>query len=312
MGALDGDGVIVTGGGRGIGREVALLAASEGATVVVADNGCEPDGTGANPAIALGVVDEITAAGGKAVAVTSDISTMAGAEEAVKAALDSAERLDALITCAGIRRDTPIWEMTEDDWDSVINGNVKSVFAPVKFATVVMRQQRYGRVVMMASDAGLGAVGASNYAAAGEGTIGLSRTVARDVGRYGVTCNAISPLARTRLAGGASEELRPPAGVLSADEMARIAPPFPTRKWDGDSHPDDPRSVAPLAVYLASAGSGEVNGQLFGMRAGEVYLYTYPGIDRQLLSYGRRFTMDELDEQAPRALAFGATNPLRG
>ena len=122
MGALDGNGVIVTGGGRGIGREVALLAAAEGASVVVADNGCEPDGTGANPAVAQGVVDEITGAGGKAVAVTSDVSTMAGAEDAVKAALDSADQLDALITCAGIRRDTPIWEMTEDDWDSVING----------------------------------------------------------------------------------------------------------------------------------------------------------------------------------------------
>ncbi|MBT5772932.1 MAG: SDR family NAD(P)-dependent oxidoreductase [Dehalococcoidia bacterium] len=310
MGALDGNGVIVTGGGRGIGKAISLLAASEGAVVVVADNGCEPDGTGTNPAIAQGVVDEITAAGGKAVAVCEDMSTMAGAEVAVKAALDNADRLDALITSHGIRRDTPIWEMTEDDWDSVINGNVKGVFTTVKFATVLMRQQRAGRVVMMTSDAGLGAVGASNYAAAGEGVIGLSRTVARDVGRYGVTCNAISPLARTRMSGGASEELRPPAGVRSSDTMARIQAPFPTRKWEGDGHPDDPASVAALAVYLASEASAEVNGQLFGVRAGEVYLYNSPEIDRQILSYGRRFTMDELDEQAPRALAFGVSNPL--
>jgi len=311
MGVLDGNGVVVTGGGRGIGRAIAKLAAAEGAMVVVADNGCEVDGSGSNPAVAQAVVDEITAAGGKAVASTGDVSTMEGAEAAIKAALDNAERLDALITSHGVRRDTPIWEMTEDDWDSVVNGNVKGHFAPIKFATVLMRQQRYGRVVMMASDAGLGAVGASNYAAAGEGTIGLSRTVARDVGRYGVTCNAISPLARSRMFGGASEELRPPAGVLSADEMARIAPPFPTRKWEGSGHPDDPQSVAALAVYLASEPSGEVNGQLFGVRGGEVYLYSYPEIDRQILSYGRRFTMDELDEQAPRALAFGASNPLR-
>ena len=311
MGALDGNGVIVTGGGRGIGKATSLLAAAEGATVVVADNGCEPDGTGSNPAVAQAVVDEITAAGGKAVASTGDVSTMAGAEEAVKAALDNAEHLDALITSHGIRRDTPIWEMTEDDWDSVVNGNVKGAFAMVKFATVLMRQQRAGRVVMMTSDAGLGAVGASNYAAASEGLIGMSRTVARDVGRYGVTCNAISPLARTRLFGGASEELRPPAGVMSSDEMARIQAPFPTRKWEGTGHPDDPQSVAALAVYLASEASAEVNGQLFGIRGGEVYLYTAPDIDRQILSYGRRFTMDELDEQAPRALAFGSSNPLR-
>lgn len=310
MGVLDGNGLIVTGGGRGIGRQVALLAASEGATVVVADNGCEPDGTGSNPAVAQAVVDEISEAGGQAVAMTSDMSTMSGAEEGIKLALDSAGQLDALITCAGVRRDTPIWDMTEEDWDSVIDGNVKSIFAPVKFATVVMRQQRYGRIVVMVSDAGLGAVGASNYAAAGEGAVGLSRTIARDVGRYGVTCNAISPLARTRMFGGASEELRPPAGVLSSDEVARIAPPFPTRQWEGALHPDAPESVAPLAVYLASESSGEVNGQLFGVRAGEMYLYSAPEIDRQILSYGRRFTMDELDEQAPRTLAFGSSSPL--
>jgi NAD(P)-dependent dehydrogenase (short-subunit alcohol dehydrogenase family) len=162
----------------------------------------------------------------------------------------------------------------------------------------------------MVSDAGLGAVGASNYAAASEGALGLARTVARDVGRYGVTCNAISPLARTRMSGGMSEELRPPAGVLSADATARIAPPPPTLNWEGSDHPDDPKSVAPLAIYLASEGSGEINGQLFGVRGGDVLLYSQPTIDRQILSFGRRFTLDELDEQMPRTLALDATRPV--
>ncbi|MQA00657.1 MAG: SDR family NAD(P)-dependent oxidoreductase [Dehalococcoidia bacterium] len=311
MGALDGKAVVITGAGRGIGRATALQAAAEGASVVVADNGCEPDGTGANPACAQAVVDEITPKGGKATAVTEDVATMAGAEAAVRAALDGYGRVDALITCAGIRRDTPFWEMTEGDWDSVINGNAKATFNVVKVASIAMRQQRYGRIVMMTSDAGLGAVGSSNFAAASEGVIGLSRTVARDLGRYGVTCNAVSPLARTRLFGGFSEELRPPAGVLSADEMARIARPFPTMHWEGDAHPDDPASVAPLACYLASEASEDVNGQLFGVRGGEVYLYSYPAIDRQILSFGRRFTMDEMDEQMPRTLANGVASPLR-
>jgi NAD(P)-dependent dehydrogenase (short-subunit alcohol dehydrogenase family) len=300
----------VTGAGRGIGRAIAMKAASEGGSVVVVDSGCEPDGTGSNPAIADAVVQAITSAGGKAVAVHDDVSTMAGGEAAVKAALDNFGQVDALITCAGIRRDAPIWEMTEEDWDTVITAGTKSGFAPVKFATIAMRQQRYGRVVMMVSDAGLGAVGASNYAAASEGALGLARTVARDVGRYGVTCNAISPLARTRMSGGMSEELRQPAGVLSADATARIAPPRPTLNWEAPDHPDDPKSVAPLAIYLASEGSGEINGQLFGVRGGDVLLYSQPTIDRQILSYGRRFTLDELDEQMPRTLALDATRPV--
>lgn len=311
MGALDGRAVVVTGGGRGIGRAIALAAAAEGASVVVADNGCEPDGTGSNPAIADAVVEQIRTSGGQAVAVPEDVGTMAGAEAAIKAALDSAGRIDGLINCAGVRRDTPIWQMTEDDWDEVIRGNVKSQFCPIKFATIGMRQQRYGRIVNFTSDAGLGAVGASNYAAAGEGAIGLTRTVARDVGRYGVTCNAISPLARTRLFAGFAEEIRPPAGVLSADEMARIAPPSPTATWEGGGHPDDPETAAALAIFLVTEEAGDINGQLFGVRGGEITLYTSPNIDRQILSFGRRFTMDELDEQMPRTLAFGATNPLR-
>ncbi|PKN82120.1 MAG: hypothetical protein CVU47_04310 [Chloroflexi bacterium HGW-Chloroflexi-9] len=165
MGALDGKVILVTGGGRGIGRATALLAASEGASVVVADNGCEPDGTGSNPAIAKAVVDEITSKGGKAQAVTVDLSTMAGGEEAVRTALDGYGRLDGLVTSAGVRRDTPIWEMDEDDWDAVVNGNAKTAFTVTKLASIAMRQQRTGRIVMMTSDAGLGAVGASNYAA---------------------------------------------------------------------------------------------------------------------------------------------------
>lgn len=311
MGALDGNVVVVTGGGRGIGREVALLAASEGASVVVADNGCEVDGTGSNPAIAQAVVDQITANGGTATAVTEDVSTMAGGEAAIRAALDGYGRVDGLVCAAGMRRDTPIWEMTEEDFESVVNGNAKAVFSVTKPASIAMRQQRHGRMVFMTSDFGLGSVGASNYAAASEGIIGLSRTVARDLGRYGVTCNAISPLARTRSFGGYSEEIRPPAGVLSAEAMAGIAPPFPTMSWEGDTHPDAPSGIAPLVVYLLSEGAGEVNGQLFGARGGEVYLYSYPEIERQILTFERRFTMDELDEQMPRTLANGVSNPLQ-
>lgn len=311
MGALDGRAVVVTGAGRGIGRAVALMAAKEGASVVVVDNGCEPDGTGSNPAVAQAVADEIKAAGGKALAVTEDVSTMAGGEAAVRAALDNFGKVDGLVTSTLVRRDTPIWDMTPEDFDAVIDNNTKATFTVTKTASIAMRQQRYGRIVMMTSDFGLGSVGASNYAAASEGIIGFSRTTARDLGRYGITANAISPLARTRIFGGQSEELRTPHGTMSSDEMAWIRTPLPTRQWEGAAHPDDPSGVAPLACYLLSEQAEDVNGQLFGVRGGEVYFYTMPTIERQILSLGRRFTMDELDEQMPRSLVYGATSPLR-
>ena len=311
MGALDGAVVVVTGAGRGIGRAAALAAAAEGATIVAVDSGVELDGTGGNPGVAEAVANDIKAKGGKAVAVVADVATMAGAESAVKAALDGFGKLDGLVCAAGIRRDTPIWRMTEEDFESVVTGNAKASFNVIKLASIAMRQNRYGRIVMFASDAGLGSVGASNYAAASEGQIGLGRTVARDLGRYGVTCNTISPLARTRMSGGASEELRPPAGIVSAEEMAGIGVPIPFQKWEGSGHPDDPESVAPLVSYLLSPQAEDVNGHLFGVRGGEVYLYSYPTIERQILSYNRRFTMDEMDEQMPRTVANGAASPLR-
>ncbi len=311
MGALDGAVVVVTGAGRGIGRAAALAAAAEGATVIAADSGVELDGSGGNPGIAEAVAKEITARGGKAVAVSADVATMAGAETTIRAALDGFGKLDGLVCAAGIRRDTPIWRMTEEDFESVVIGNAKAAFNVIKLASIAMRQNRYGRIVMFASDAGLGSVGASNYAAASEGQIGLARTVARDLGRYGITCNTISPLARTRMSGGSSEELRPPAGVVSAEEMAGIAAPIPLQKWEGSGHPDDPESAAALVSYLLSEQSADVNGHLFGVRGGEVYLYSYPSIERQILTYNRRFTMDELDEQMPRTLANGVVSPLR-
>jgi NAD(P)-dependent dehydrogenase (short-subunit alcohol dehydrogenase family) len=310
MGALDERVVVVTGGGRGIGRAVAMLAASEGASIVIADNGCEVDGTGSNPAIADAAVAAITAAGGKAVAVHDDVSTLEGGENAIKAALETYGRIDGLVNSAGVRRDTPIWEMTEDDWDAVIRGNVKSQFIPSKFAGIAMRQQRYGRIVSMVNDAGLGAVGASNYAASGEGAIGFNRTLARDLGRYGVNANAISPLARTRMAGGFSEDLRPPAGVINALTVARIGRPNPTSPWEDQGHADDPESVAPLAVFLLTEAAGNLNGQVFGVRGGDIYLYSNPAIDRQIVSYGRRFTMEEMDDLRPRTLGLDIPRPV--
>ena len=196
---LEGKVAVVTGGGRGVGRGVALLMAEEGAKVVVNDLGCEVDGSGSSNVPADSVVEEIKARGGEAVANYDNMASMEGGEAVIQQAVDAYGQLDVLANCVGSLRDRMIWQMTPEDWDRVITNNVKSVFAPTKFACILFRQQRGGRIVNMTSDAGLGDVGRSNYAAASEAIIGLTRTVGRDMGRYGVTCNAISPIVETRL-----------------------------------------------------------------------------------------------------------------
>ena len=190
---------VVTGAGRGIGRGVALLLAEEGASVVVNDLGCEVDGSGSSKLPADRVVDEIMSRGGTAVASYDDVSSMNGGESVVDTALDNYGRLDALVNSVGVLKDAPVHRMAYAQFDRVVRSTVKGTFAPTKYAAILFRQQRSGRIVNMTSDAGLGDIGRANYAAASEAIIGLTRTVARDMGRYGVTCNAISPTATTRL-----------------------------------------------------------------------------------------------------------------
>ncbi len=274
---LEGKVAVVTGGGRGIGRGVALLLAEEGAALVVNDLGCEVDGTGASPGPADQVVEQIRSSGGRAVASYGDVASMASGEALIQQALDSFGRLDVLVNSAGIRRDRTMPEMSAEDFYRLIDSNVKGTFVPTRFASIVFRQQRSGRIVSMTSDAGLGEIGMANYAAASEAIVGMTRNVARDMGRYGVTCNSISPVARTRLFPG------------SADERG---------EWDGPGSADDPENVAPLAVYLCTDAAPHVNGRVFGVRQGSIYLYSNPEIERSLHKWGN-FTMDEMDALVP-------------
>ena len=172
---LEGKIAVVTGGGRGIGRGIANLLAEEGASIVVNDKGTEVDGTGASNIPADGVVDEIKSSGGKAIANYSDVSTMEGAESLIQACVDNYGQIDILVNSAGSLKDRMIYQMTESDFDQVVRNNSKSVFTTTKFAGILFRQQRSGRVVNMVADSGLGDVGRSNYAAATEGIVGLTR-----------------------------------------------------------------------------------------------------------------------------------------
>jgi NAD(P)-dependent dehydrogenase (short-subunit alcohol dehydrogenase family) len=302
---LDGKVAVVTGAGRGIGRGVALLLAEEGASVVVNDRGSDVDGTGSSHAPADSVVEEIKSRGGNAVVNYDDVSEMGGGEALIRTAVDSFEQVDVLVNSAGILRDRMIYQMTPEEFDKVIRNNVKGTFAPTKFAAILFRQQRSGRIVNMTSDAGLGDIGRSNYAAASEAIIGLTRTVGRDLGRYGVTCNAISPMVETRLFPGTVDEYRVAEGFhTTPDERAGIGPSPAITEWDGPGHADDPDNVAPLAVYLCTYASPSINCNVFGVRRGSIFLYSNPAVERGIHKWGR-FTMDEMDLLVPTMIGPG-------
>ncbi|HEX5940530.1 MAG TPA: SDR family NAD(P)-dependent oxidoreductase, partial [Dehalococcoidia bacterium] len=196
---LEGRVAIVTGAGRGIGQGEALLLAEEGAKVIVNDFGGSAGGEGGDKTPADEVVDMIKDAGGEAAANYGNVADFAEGEKMVQQALDTFGRLDIVVNNAGILRDRMVFNMSEEEWDIVVAVHLKGHFNLTKHASVIFRQQKSGVFVNTSSESGLGNMGQANYAAAKEGIIGLTRTVARDMGRYGVRCNAIRPRAATRL-----------------------------------------------------------------------------------------------------------------
>jgi len=298
MGALDGKVAIVTGSGRGIGRGMALLFAQEGAKVVVVDPGVNVDGTGNDAGPADQVVDEIKAAGGEAAPCYEAVGTMAAGEKIVQTALDAFGRLDILVNNAGILRDRMIFNMSEEEWDAVIAVHLKGHFCCTKPASIVFRQQRYGRLINFASVSGLvGIAGQANYGAAKSGIAGFTRVIARDLGRYGVTCNAISPGAATRMT--ATIPGRAPAPAAGA-RPAQAPPSTPTGR--------EPEMVAPMAAYLASDDAWNINGYVFAVAGGSVSVLNHPQATRTLWKPGM-WTLDELSDMVPRHLMAGVGNP---
>ncbi len=247
-GICDGRVCIVTGAGRGIGREHSLMLAEQGAKVVVNDLGGEMDGSGRSTGPAQDVVDEIVAAGGEAVVNGDDISSWDGAENLVKQAVDTFGRLDVVINNAGILRDRMLTNMTEAEWDAVIQVHLKGTFAPARHAAAYWREQSkageevVGRIINTSSPSGIyGNVGQTNYGAAKAGIAAFTIIAAKELARYGVTVNAIAPAALTRM----TENL----GMGQADEATKekMSP-----KW-----------IAPIVVWLASPESSHVTGRVF-------------------------------------------------
>ena len=299
-GVLEGKVAIVTGSGRGIGRGIAILMAQEGAKVVIVDPGTELDGSGGSIAIADGVVNEIRANGGEAATCYESVATMEGGEAIVQTALDSFGKLDIVVTCAGILRDRMLFNMTEEEWDSVIQVHLKGTFTVVKHASILFRQQRSGRIITFSSESGLiGNSGQANYGAAKSGIAGFTKVVARDMGRYGVTANSIAPRANTRMT----------SDIPSAASQIRAAQGVAAIEGEDDLESANPDDVAPFTVFLASDYAAHVNGQIFLVYGGIVSLMSQPRPERSIFNGEERWSLDRLAPLASNYLTKGIDNP---
>ncbi len=247
---------VVTGAARGIGREIAMLLARQGAQVVVNDYGGSEAGTGESRAPADEVVDEIKKAGGQAAANYDSVASMAGGQAIIKTALDAFGRIDIVVNNAGILRDRMIFNMTEEEWDGVINTHLKGAFAVTRAAAPIMREQKWGRFINMTSTSGLvGNIGQANYAAAKLGIVGLTKVTALDMARYNVTANCISPFAWTRMIGTIPTETE--AQKARVEKIKKLSP----------AH------IAPVAAFLATEQAKDITGQIFGVRGKEIMLF---------------------------------------
>jgi len=246
---------VVTGAGRGIGRAIALELAASGWAVVVNDLGSGPEGSGSDSAPGRDVVDEIRTSGGEAVLNDADVSNWDAAQSLVQTATREFGRIDGVVNSAGILRDTIFHRLTEQDWDAVISVHLKGSFNVSRAAAPVFRQQGSGAYVHMTSTAGLiGNLAQANYSAAKLGIVGLSRSIALDLARFGVRSNAIAPFAWSRLIGTLPEN--------TEAERARVA------KFRSMT----PEQVAPLAAYLLGDLAKDVTGQIFVVRRNEIML----------------------------------------
>jgi NAD(P)-dependent dehydrogenase (short-subunit alcohol dehydrogenase family) len=296
---LEGKSAIVTGGGRGIGRDIALLLAKEGTSVIVNDPGVGRNGETTEERPADDVVAAIKAAGGRALANYDSVADFQKAGSMVHQCVEAFGKIDILVNVAGILRERMIWNMTEDEFDSVISVHLKGHWNMAHHAIKYMRKAGHGRIINFSSSAFKGSVGQCNYAAAKAGIIGLSNSIAMECAKYGITSNAICPSADTRMVvnEAVKENLRRRLqdGTMTQVEYDRV---FSGR---------GPEHIAPLVAYLALDEADYINGQLFHVEKGLISTYFYGEERRALYNDGSVFTLDELRHRISASIMVGAT-----
>jgi NAD(P)-dependent dehydrogenase (short-subunit alcohol dehydrogenase family) len=265
MGYLDDKTIAVTGSGRGIGRAVALACAAAGANVVVNDYGVSIDGQDPTSDVADAVVAEITAGGGTAVAVADSVTSMGGGERIVRTAVDTFGRIDGVVCVAGILRERMLFNMSEEEFDSVVETHLKGTFTVFRAAAPVMRAQKSGTLIGFTSGAFAGSVAQANYSAAKGGIVSLTRSAALGMHKYGVTANVIAPVAKSRMSGNV------PFGI----EMG------------------EPEDVAPMVVFLLGDAARQVTGQVYTANGGKIAVWNQPAEVREMSKDGR-WTPEEI------------------
>jgi NAD(P)-dependent dehydrogenase (short-subunit alcohol dehydrogenase family) len=295
---LKGKAAVVTGSGRGIGREVAKLLAAQGASVIVNDPGVGRGGEKTEERPAEDVVAEIRKAGGKASPNFDSVSDYLKAGLMVKQCVDEFGRIDILVNTAGNLRERMIWNMSEDDFDAVVSVHLKGHWNMCHHAIKYMRQEGFGRIVNFSSDAYKGSVGQCNYSASKAGIIALTRSIAKETAKFGIVANAICPAADTRMtlteAVKENRKRKFESGLMTRAEYERTL------------IPRGPEYIAPMVVYLCLEETDAINGQVFHVEKGRINTY-YFGEDFKSLHKGGdgMFTLDELIDAVPTALMNG-------
>ena len=287
---------LVTGSGQGIGKAIAVALAEEGAKVVT--NNRRPGTSGGDAETAA---EEIRASGGQAVPFFGSVSEFDEAQKSIQTAIDNFGRIDIIVNNAGADAPKMVWNMTEEEWDRCVDSFLKGSFNCIRHASGLMREQKWGRIINTTSSAWLGTVGHCNYGAAKAGIVGLTRAVAREVGRYGVTCNVYAPTAATRF-------------TLSEDIVAGFKKRFEAglmtrERYEELTNPPGPETVAPFVVYLCTDEAANINGQVFDVTGNNIAIYSEPVKKKSISKPEGLWTVEELTDMIPRILLEDYHNP---